>query len=656
MPLAPYVVGQWVRGSTFYGRAALLQEILHGHRNCVWLLGTRRIGKTSILKQLELLTSQTPELGFFPLFWDFQGAEEPDDLHESFEESLLDAFDRLDELGIDPDRVEADDLFSSLSRLRRELRSRDRALLLLGDEVEELVTIHAKQPRFLRRLRRAMQSAENIRTVLASKIKLWELADEETSTSPFLHGFTPPLFVYGLEDEEARGLVRQDQLPADARPQLSEAVVEEIRSRCSNHPYLMQVLGERFSELGNLADAVEQIANDPMVSHFFSVDFEMLTESERDVIRLIGTGREVSSASIRQGLALDDVRLRGVLLRLEHLGFISRVKGGGFVLANSFFKRWFSELPTLQRMRREDHEPTLRPATASPAPSSRTSRRVSDRYELDESLGRGATGEVFRARDTLLNTTIAVKVLNPEYCAEPDSLERLRREVLLSRDLVHRNILKIYHLGEDHDVRYVTMQYVAGSDLAQTIRQSGAMPLGRAVSIAGQVASALAAAHRASVLHRDIKPQNILIDEEGMPHISDFGLARLVGGPTVTRDGAFIGTPAYASPEQVRGRSLDARSDLYSLGVVLFEMVTGERPFASTLAREVLLMHLNQPPPPPQSLRPDLPDALSTVVLRLLEKDPARRYQSSEELVRALRQVFADRTSDRSVVFDPERT
>ena len=177
MPMTPFVVGQWVRGQKFYGRDALIEEILDGPRSWVWLLGTRRIGKTSLLKQIEYLTSTQPDLGYFPIFWDFQGASDPDELHMGFSDALLDAEDRLEELGIPLRDVEDDNLFRSLGRLRRKVRSKGFKLMLLCDEVEELIKLNQKDPSLLSKLRRIMQSYEDIRSILASTIRLWALAD-----------------------------------------------------------------------------------------------------------------------------------------------------------------------------------------------------------------------------------------------------------------------------------------------------------------------------------------------------------------------------------------------------------------------------------------------------------------------------------------------
>lgn len=634
MAVTPYVVGQWVRGDSFYGRDELLHDILHGNRNCLWLLGTRRIGKTSTLKELERRTAHSPELGYFPLFWDFQGAEKPEDLHESLSDSLLDAMDRLEAIGIPLERVEADDLFESINRLRRELRARDLALLLLGDEVEELITIHKSEPRFLRRLRRALQSAENIRTVLASKIKLWELANEDTATSPFLHGFTPPHYVFGIDDDAARDLIRQSHLPEASRPDVDERTIETIRERCNNHPYLLQIVCERYMELRDLDKAIEEIAADQMVRHFFAVDFEMLSETERNIIRIVSARRESTTDSIGNILAASSSALSGDLSRLEHLGFIHRAPLGGYALANFFFKRWFSELPSVQRQHRKNGN--LAETTLVDAPSAAAPRCVDGRYELLDRLGQGAAGEVYKAHDTLLRTDIAIKLLKREYCTDDDAIVRLRREVVLSRSLTHPNVLKTYHLGDDNGQKYVTMQFVDGPDLAEVISKEAPFAVERAVLLGAKLASALASAHAANVIHRDIKPSNILIDEHGEPRITDFGLARLVDGPEITRHGRFVGTPVYASPEQVQGESLDARSDLYSLGIVLFEMVTGRRPFNGDSIKEVERMHLEVTPPHPGEIRPGVPENVSNIILRCLAKDPGERFQTAAELGDAL--------------------
>lgn len=344
MPAIPYVVGQWVRGNRFYGRSDQIAEILEGHRNCLWLLGTRRIGKTSLLKQIEYIASKPADSRYFPVFWDFQGAETPEDLHLNFTDAILDAEERLEGIGIRVEEVEADDLFVSLARLRRRLRAEDLQLLLLCDEVEELIKLHRQNPALLRKLRHAMQSREDIRTVLASTIRLWELAEQKEDTSPFLHGFAPPLYIERLTDAETRLLIQQSHLALKDRPSIAGDVVEAIREHCNNHPYLVQLVCKRYLESGSLEVATEQVATDRMVSYFFSVDFDMLPDAEQQIIQTVLGSPEATFNSIREDLTLGSDTLEGSLARLENLGFIRRDDEQQVVLANYYFRRWLQQI------------------------------------------------------------------------------------------------------------------------------------------------------------------------------------------------------------------------------------------------------------------------------------------------------------------------
>lgn len=340
VPMIPFVVGQWVRGERFYGREAQISEILDGHRDCVWLLGTRRIGKTSLLKQVEFVATTETERQYFPVFWDFQGVDTPEELHLNFADALLDAEERLDTIGIALQDVAAEDLFVSLDKLRRRLRGQDLRLLLLCDETEELIQLQREQPSLLRKLRHAMQSREGIRTVLASTIRLWALAEQKEDTSPFLHGFAPPVFVARLTDDEACSLIEQSNLGPAERPQYEDGAIQAIREHCDNHPYLVQLVCKRYVESGSLEDAIEQVATDRMVNYFFAVDFEMLSEPERQIVRLLTDSAGMSHATVGEELLLSEHVLKDGLRRLEHLAFIRRASDGRYALANYFFRRW----------------------------------------------------------------------------------------------------------------------------------------------------------------------------------------------------------------------------------------------------------------------------------------------------------------------------
>ncbi|MEM7584341.1 MAG: serine/threonine-protein kinase [Acidobacteriota bacterium] len=663
----PFVVGQWVRGERFYGRSQQLEEILDGPRNCLWLLGTRRVGKTSVLKQLEHLTARDPGRGYFPLFWDFQGTDDPQELHLEFADTLLDAEERLEALDIPLEEVEADDLFVSLGRLRRRLRARGLTLLLLCDEVEELIRLNKKAPALLRKLRRAMQSREGVRSVLASSIRLWALAEPSADTSPFLHGFTPPLYIETLKDDEARALVRQSQLPAERRPDFDDTTVELIRQRCANHPYLIQLVGKRCLELGDVEEACSEVATDRMVSYFFAIDFEMLSDADRTVIHRIAEQRSSSSASLHQRLPLESGSVGDSLHRLEHLGFIRRDPERRFALANYFFRRWLAELSGSHPAPRSPASPGV-PAASAPDADRTLIRGESDqdqpdqdlptmvqpsrlgaldnRFELQQQLGVGATGIVYRAYDRLLGVILAVKVLRDEYADNAEALERFRQEIVLSRDIGHPNVLRVYHLGQSDGRTFITMQLAEGQTLARLLAVEGPLAEARALALAAQMAAALTAAHAQQVLHRDIKPQNILVETGDRVLLTDFGLARVIGHPGVTRGDMFLGTPYYTSPEQASLESLDGRSDLYALGLVLYEMAVGRRPFEAETTHEVLELQRHAPAPDPRELQPELSQAFAALVLRCLEKDPALRFADAAECGRELGRLAAERGAD----------
>ena len=343
-PLLPYVVGQWVRGDRFYGRRAQLAEILDGQRDSLWLLGTRRVGKTSVLKQLEQLATSSPDLDYLPLFWDLQGATEPRELHLSFHDALLDSEERWAEVGVSVSSLDAEDLFDSLARLRRQVRGTGRRMLLLCDEAEELIDLQSKDRSLLSKLRRAVQSTADIRFVLASTIRLWRLAEQSADTSPFLHGFTPALYLAGLTEEEALALVLQEHLPSEARPTFLPEVAQKICQACGNHPYLLQIVAKKYLEIGDLEEALDRVRADQMVSHFFEVDFRMLSRTEQEVLRALGETGAAGRETLESRVGTEEGGLNGSLLRLENLGFVIRTEDQGVRLGNDFIRHWLEGL------------------------------------------------------------------------------------------------------------------------------------------------------------------------------------------------------------------------------------------------------------------------------------------------------------------------
>jgi serine/threonine protein kinase/tetratricopeptide (TPR) repeat protein len=261
------------------------------------------------------------------------------------------------------------------------------------------------------------------------------------------------------------------------------------------------------------------------------------------------------------------------------------------------------------------------------------------RYEIIEELGAGGMGKVYRAFDKKLEEEIALKLIRPEIAAEKRTVERFRNEIKIARKITHKNVCRTHDLGEEGKALFITMEYVRGEDLKSVIRRMKVLAVGTAVSIARQVAEGLGEAHRLGVIHRDLKPSNVMIDKEGNAKIMDFGIARSLAGGGTTVEGAIIGTPEYMSPEQVDGKPADARADIYALGVILFEMVTGRPPFEGETAFSIANKHKSEPAPDPTALNPQIPADLGRLILRCLEKEKEKRYQTTAELLADL-EVF----------------
>ena len=255
------------------------------------------------------------------------------------------------------------------------------------------------------------------------------------------------------------------------------------------------------------------------------------------------------------------------------------------------------------------------------------------RYVIERVLGSGGMGMVFLARDRELDESVAIKVLRSEIVSmDPTILDRFKKEVRLARKITHRNVLRTFDFGDLEGVKFISMEYVQGYTLKQLINKKGALPMGVGLRIAKQTCAALAAAHEQGVIHRDVKPQNIMLTQSSEIKIMDFGIARPAADRGVTATGLVIGTPDYMSPEQAQGMVVDHRSDVYSAGVVFYEMFTGVLPFSGGSALAIAMRHVQDPPPPPRKVKPDLSAELEQVILRTLDKDPGRRYQKIADL------------------------
>src|SRR4051812_18163641 len=278
-------------------------------------------------------------------------------------------------------------------------------------------------------------------------------------------------------------------------------------------------------------------------------------------------------------------------------------------------------------------------APASPV----TGELVANRYELLEVVGTGGMSSVYRALDTLLERHVALKVLHPHYGDDAEYVERFRREARSVAQLSHPNIVTVIDRGESDGSQYIVFEFVDGESLKQLVDRSGPLPARRAIELGLQMAEALAFAHQHGLVHRDVKPQNVLINGDGEAKVTDFGIARSLDVEHgVTQTGTVLGTSNYLSPEQARGQAVTPATDVYSLGVVLFEVLTGEVPFPGENFVAVAMKHINEPPPSLLEKRPDVPVRLVYAIERALAKDPADRFPSMEALAAELRACLVE--------------
>ncbi len=267
------------------------------------------------------------------------------------------------------------------------------------------------------------------------------------------------------------------------------------------------------------------------------------------------------------------------------------------------------------------------------------------RYEIIEELGKGWMGRVYRIEDTKAKEEIALKLIKPDIAADKKTIERFRNELTTARKITHKNVCRMYDLGEENGLHFITMEYISGQDLKGLIRQTGQLTVGKVLSIAKQICDGLSEAHNLGIVHRDLKPNNIMIDDNGNARIMDFGIARTVKGKGIPGSGIMIGTPEYMSPEQAEAKEVDQRSDIYSFGIMLYEMTTGRLPFDGDTPLALAMKHKGKTAKSPKEFNPQIPDDLSGVILKCLEKEKEKRHQSVGDLRSELAAIEKERTS-----------
>lgn len=264
---------------------------------------------------------------------------------------------------------------------------------------------------------------------------------------------------------------------------------------------------------------------------------------------------------------------------------------------------------------------------------------LGNRYELLERIGEGGMALVYKAKCHLLNRYVAVKVLKEQFSTDKEFVEKFKREAAAAASLSDNNIVNIYDVGTQGDINYIVMEYVKGKTLKEIIKQEGRIETSKAANIAGQIGKALECAHRNNIIHRDIKPHNILVTDEGLAKVTDFGIAKAANSVTVTNSSKIMGSAHYFSPEQAKGSFVDCRTDIYSLGIVIYEMVTGRVPYDAESPVSVALKHIQEPVLPPKELNGNIPESLNKLILKAVEKEPIKRYQNVKEMLVDLKKI-----------------
>ena len=600
----PFVIGQWVRGEKFFGREALIIELLEGPRSTVWVAGLRRMGKTSLLREIERRATQDTTTIYLPLYWDLEGAVDDATLRES----LLAALDEI------PSSVETQANWEELStpevirKIQKAAQQQGKILLLLCDEVEALLAVAKDDPHLLARLRRVMQTSDSVRCILTATRRLSRLETlDTTETSPFLHGFVPPLYLPPMNENEIQPLLAK----AGFAPETQKALYQLT----GGHPFLLQVMAKRMLESGSVQQVFDGMQHDETLQNFFTVDYNTLQPAEKLLLRrCAGSKVPAVTASTTENMAKQTLLALGLLWEQE----------GILQPRSPLIKAWLEMTP-------DENAPAT---TVGGFRQLRRGERIGA-YEILHEIARGGMGVVYCGRDVHLQRLAAIKVLNPEMVRDETHRARLLAEARALSQFQHPNIALIYAVEFLGEAPCLCMEYIDGQRLDDWALHP-LKTMAQRLEISRQIASALAATHGLGIVHRDLKPSNILVRRDDVCKLVDFGIARrLTSADRITNTGQTPGTPAYMSPEQVSNLDVDVRSDIFSFGVVLYELFTGVRPFVGDNELALAYAIVNENPAP----QPTLPKALETLIWRMLQKEPEARFVDGKHVLRELEKI-----------------
>ncbi len=607
----PFVIGQWVRGEKFFGREEIIAELLQGPRHAVWVAALRRMGKTSLLREMEQRIRNDPHANLLPLYWDLEGATSD----ETLRESLLAALDEIS--GVFAVETEWEELSTPevLRKIQKSARQRGKTPLLLCDEVEALLTVAKNDPHLIARLRRVMQGGENVRCILTATRRLARLETfDAAETSPFLHGFVPPLYLSPMREAEAQPLLE--------RAGFSLPVQRALYELTGGHPFLLQVLAKRSLELGGVEAAFENVKNDETLQNFFVVDYNLLQPFEQSLLRRCATGKvSTATTTTDEGMAKQTLFALGLMAERD-----------GMICPRSpLISYWLSTLKA---------EPATGFVTTGTTGFHTLQRgeRIGP-YEILYEIARGGMGIVYCGRDVHLQRLAAIKLLNPELVHDEIHRTRLLAEARAISQLHHPHIAIVYSVEFLGQVPCLCMEFIEGQRLDDWA-QHPPKSLRQRFEVSQQITSALAVAHGSGIIHRDLKPSNIIVRHDGIGKLLDFGISRRLSAVTrITSTGQIPGTLAYMSPEQVKNLDVDAHSDVFSFGVVLYELFTGVRPFLGDNELALAYAIANDDPAPPCGRQPALPKPLEAVILRALQKNPDDRFAEGNAMWQALQEV-----------------